>query len=153
MANEKRVKFDGKRIADELKKRKIKQITASQFVMIKKQSYLTECISRGYISEESLKKLCGFLGIDVNSVIIKESEPEPKKEPKQFNFEDLIVGLNSLYNLENKILAEIKAQNEILRGLSAKKSQDSEMLKNINSNLNANTEKVKAIFTDIHYNK
>ena len=28
-----------------------------------------------------------------------------------------------------------------------------EIIKNINANLNTNTEKVKAIFTDVHYNR
>lgn len=151
MANEKRVKFDSERISKELQARSITPTTASQFIMLKNPNYLTACMSSGLIGEESLKKLCGFLQVGVREVTIAENELQ-KGTSKQFNYEDLIVGLNSMYNLQNKILAEIKSQNEILRNLYGLKKSDDEILKNINSNLNSNTEKVKAIFTEIKYN-
>ena len=152
MANEKGVRFDGERIQEELKKREIKSTVASQFIILRSPNYLYNCFAKNTIGEESLKKLCGFLGLDIKEVMIDDEEPE-KESKKQFNYDDLIVGLNSMYNLQNKILAEIKNQNEILRGLSSKKTQDSEMMKQINSNVNTATEKVKAIFTEIKYSK
>ena len=94
-------------------------------VLNRDDSYLTTVKTRGTMIEEDLNKLCMFLSLRVEDVVV--NEPEKKEEPKtvapQSNhsvaqLETLIVGLNTMYEAQklqneclNNILEQMKVTN------------------------------------------
>ena len=85
--------------------------------------------------------------------VVKEEEAEEKETIKDLNIENLIVGLNKMYNLQNQILSEIKSNNILTQQLIQNIKDLRVTTNNVNSNVATTTEKVKAIFTEVKYNK
>lgn len=125
---------------------------ASVILLRKNNAYITQgCIS-GRFTEDTFETLCVCCGLDKDKYLKKDEPEEKKPEPaKQIYNEDIVVGLNSLYNLLNTLLSEVKTTNSLLREVCRKSDTDHKMLETINSNTNKATEKITAIFTDVHY--
>ena len=147
----------------------------SKTLLEKGPTYIRTSLYNGRMSQKKLEKLAEFMGKDYSIYISEEleacprgshkcgavdrAEAEPKQldkvetESKQTSIDNLIVGLNSMYNLHNNILSEIKSQNELTRQLLQEIKCLKQTVNNINSTATTGTEKIKAIFTEVKYNR
>ena len=118
------VQFNGEAVKLAIKKMGLTMDKLSTMVLGLDQSYVSKACIQGRIREEHLKKLCDFMSLDYDSVIIKPEppKPEPKAEPQvtptSVSLETLVVGLNTVYEqhketngMLKELLVEIKALN------------------------------------------
>lgn len=120
---------------------------ASVKILRNGKNYISKSCITGRIGRSEYETLCVVAGLDESKYIPEEKKEEPHKENKP----DVIVGMNSIYNLLNKIYSEMKTTNDILREMSRKEDNSRKMIETINSNTNKATEKITSIFTDVHY--
>lgn len=94
-------------------------------VLNRDKSYLTTVKTRGTMVKEDLEKLCTFLSVNIDDVLIKEEKPVVKEPVKPASNQSanaqldmLIVGLNKMYEAQrlqnetlNNLLIEVKAGN------------------------------------------
>jgi len=116
---------NGEKIWEGIKKSGITQDKLSVMVLGKNAAFISQSISRGTFDAEQLQKLCSFLGIDYEECILKEvpkKEESVKKDEKLADatphLETLIVGMNTMYEMQKEynttlkdLLVEIKALN------------------------------------------
>ena len=113
----------------------------STLVLDRSPSYIGNCLERGVMSEDELKKLCKFIDLKYNDVLIKD-EPKTKTPVKKEEKSDaagvpakdysdkidlLTVGLETLYTgqvetnkLLKELIQEIKVSNQKLERLEKK---------------------------------
>lgn len=150
MSRQPNVQIDGKKLKEVIDKNALSIADISKFVIGADKDYFTRAVRENNISEQKLDYLCEFLKVDKLSFLpSKDTKPAENKD----NLEMLIVGCNQMYNVQRTILAEIKEQNLLIRDLIQLIRNQDATIKNLNSNLATNTEKVKAIFTEVKYNK
>lgn len=73
------VKIDGRKLQKELAKRRIKQMDVSK-EMGYEQAYMTHCIARGTMRENTILMLEKIYGIPRDEYVVKEEPPVIKKE-------------------------------------------------------------------------
>lgn len=117
------VEFNVKMCKEAMDKINIAQGVVSKMVLGRDPSFISNSCARGTMNKDDLKKLCEFLSIEYNTII----KPEPKKEePKSEHLatsiahgqavDTLIIGLNSLYELEkqnNKLMQDILKELQV----------------------------------------
>jgi len=118
-------------------------------ILRRNSAFITQSCDAGRFEKNSFETLCTMLGLDEDDYFIKEETPE---EVKTDDATDVIVGLNSLYNLLNTLLAEQKTTNTILQEIVRRSDTENKMVETINSNTNKTLDKLCQIYTDIHYN-
>lgn len=125
-ASERFVKPNGDKILEGIKKSGITQDKLSTMVLGKNPAYISQSIARGSFDIEQLQKLCQFLGLSYDECIIKDvpkKEESVAKEGKSADaipqLETLIVGMNTMYEMQKEyteviksLLVEIKALNQ-----------------------------------------
>ena len=118
------VGFDVKALKEAIDKINIAQGVVAKMVLGRDPSFISNSCTRGTMNKDDLKKLCEFLSLEYDKIIIK---PEPKKEePKSEHpatsiahgqaVDTLIIGLNSLYEIEkqnNKLMQDILKELQI----------------------------------------
>ena len=147
----KSIKIDGEKLRAAIDAQPLPMNDISKFVLGADGSYLSKSVNNSVINPESYRILCEFLKLNPEDYLITEEKKE-EKAPAE-SADGMVVAVNSLYNRVNMCLAEIKTQQTLTKEQITVEKQILEILKSVNSNLNTNTEKVKAIFTDVHYNK
>lgn len=119
---EKVTRFDAKKVDDALRAMKLGKNKLSTLVLGRDASYMSGAITSGKCNKDDLKKVCEFLSLDYDSIIITDNEipkTENPKTPKEVvNFDALIIGVNQLYQIEKQngeimqnILQELKVSN------------------------------------------
>ena len=121
---EKVTRFDVETVEKALRKIGIPKNKISTMVLGRDASYLSNALCNEKCNKEDLKKLCEFLSLNYDSVIIveapevvEEKKPEPTKTPKDVvNLDALIIGINQLYQIEksnNVLLKDMLEQIKI----------------------------------------
>ena len=118
---------NGDKIWEGIKKSGIAQDKLSVMVLGKNNGFISQSILRGTFDAEQLQKLCSFLGLEYEECIIKDvpkkrEEPvvaEKKSTDATPHLETLIVGMNTMYEMQKEyteaikeLLVEIKALNQ-----------------------------------------
>lgn len=145
------LKIKGDKLREVIEQNALGLEDISKFVLGKNEKYLRDSCRKNDMNAEAYNILCDFLKLDTSEYIYMEEAP--KKDLTLSNNEDVVVGINSTFNKVNEILAEIKVQQTLTREQINVEKQILEVLKQINTNLGVNTEKVKAIFTEVKYKK
>lgn len=159
MMNKDSINFDSKKLAEAVKKSGITMTKLSTMVLNRGVTYVSEALRDGRCKNEDLKKLCAFLDLNYEDIIIVEV-PEPKKEdvsvktPSQVvNLDALILGVNQLYQIEkqnNEILGQIAEQ---IRATNAKLSRFENLLGQMHVNTLAVKENTKELENVMRENK
>lgn len=119
--------FDTTVVESAIKNCGITKQKLSVMVLGKDASYLSTALNTGKINTEVLKKLCAFLSLEFDTiVVVMEDKQTPQKEQKQPEvtvqnipqLDTLILGLNQLYEMQklqnegiNNLLEQIKITN------------------------------------------
>ena len=143
------LKIDSEKMREAVSKSKLGSREISKFVLGRDEHYLDISLKNGNINPKTYKTLCAFLKVDESEFIFKEEEAKETSP----DTENMITGITATYNKANAILSEIKTQQALTKEQIRTEKEILEILKQINSLLNVNTEKVKAIFTEVKYNK
>lgn len=106
-------------------------------------NYLHNACSRNNINIEALKKVCWVLHTQPDDYIVEEVE---EAEKTQQTSDALINVLENIYKAIKENTEATKKQTEVEESMKV-------MLGQINSTTNEQKEKVKAIFTDIHFDR
>ena len=116
-------------------------IKLSTMLLNKSSNYISGSLDRGRMGEEELKKLCKFIDVKYEDVVIIPSE-EPVKEPEAksssgnagYDYNDkidlLTVGVNTLYETQSDTNALLK---DLIQELRATNTKLERMEKRINS--------------------
>ncbi len=118
-------RFDAEALNNAITKSGISRKNIATMVLKRDQSYISNACKKGTINPSDLRKLCEFLSLDYNMVVIMEkpkAEVVPTKEKAQAAdnklLETLIISLNSLLETEKQnqkllgeILQEVKVNN------------------------------------------
>ena len=120
--SDKVTRFNAEVVSEAINKCGIPKNKLSSMVLGRDQSYISNALAQQKCNKEDLKKLCEFISIDYESVVIEDT-PQPKEESKptvgnNTNVDMLIVGLNKLCEIEaengeklDAILEQIKVTN------------------------------------------
>lgn len=172
--NERMVTIDSGKLEEALKKAEMPASKIAEYILRRDASYLSTAKKKGIINEGDLKSLCFYLRIAPEE-LVTEKEPEKntsngdleyisshcfgiERELKALNeaekniIEELIPSVNSIFNSEMTLIAEVKALKEQNKELITTLKGMQETMKSMNILLNTTTEKVKAIFTEVKYN-
>lgn len=118
--------FDGAKVRSALEKMNVSLDKISILVLGRDSSYISKTTNRGRIQVEDLKKLCEFCSINYEDVIVAPPEPTATTQVVENKsdsltvapLETIIVGLNTMYENQNKmcevldqLLVELKALN------------------------------------------
>lgn len=122
---------------------------ASEKILRRNNAFIVQSCIAGRFERTAFETLCIMLGLDEKDYIPNPGAPEEKKTEEGT---DVIVGINSLYNLLNTLLAEQKTTNTILKELVRRGDAENKMVETINSNTGKTVDKLCQIYTDIHYN-
>lgn len=117
--NDSMVKFNSDAIQKAIKDSSIPMNKLSKLVINRDPTYVSKAVADGKCNKEDLKKLCEFLDVKYDEVIMLDEETTVKpKVGNDTNVDMLIVGLNKLCEIEAKnaekldlILTELKATN------------------------------------------
>lgn len=109
------VVFDVSTIKAAISKSSISQKVITKMVLNRDPSFLSNSYTRGTMNKEDLKKLCEFLSLDYDSVVVAQAETTPAKDKTTAiahgqSIDTLIVGLNAIYEIEkenNKLLTDL----------------------------------------------
>lgn len=147
------MEIDGEALRILVEKYPLNMSEISTLILQADRSYLRCCLKSGSMNPRRYTKLCEALKINPADFMKKVEEEKQEAKPQDVEPSELIRTLAQMYNNQKETISEIKAlkaQNQelitVLKGMA-------EMMKQINSNINTNTEKVKAIFTEVKYNK
>lgn len=137
--------FDTTAVNEAIKKCNVPKGKLSKMVLGAADSYLSNALVEGKMNEELLKKLCAFLSLDFEKVVVviedvpkkvpeqKEVAPTPSANSQQLDI--LIVGLNQIYDmmkLQNECLTNILEQMKIANTrIKRMESTESEVIKNV----------------------
>lgn len=107
-------------------------------------SYLSNCLNLNQIGEEQFNRLCDFYGLHKEDYTVTVQYIEDTEKEKETGAEFTV--FNNLY----EVLKNLSEQNKAII-----KNQEKTLLVlgQINNGLYNNTEKVKAIFTEVKYSK
>ena len=112
------VSFDGEKLKDICKKRKISIGRMSILVCDRSVSFLSAAIRRGTIEKDALQAVCFELAIDINELLIEPEKPEPVEAQAEKTDDTVVVAIQVLYDEQKKtndilqqLLVEIKGIN------------------------------------------
>lgn len=99
--------FDNDKLSAAIKKSGITMNKLSKLVLNRGDTYVSEALKYGRCNSEDLKKLCDFLDLNYDDMIVKVPENPVKEEvlPKPsevVNLDALILGVNQLYQIEKQ---------------------------------------------------
>lgn len=149
--------FNAEALEKAIKKIGIGKNKLSTMVMGRDASYLSNAITNGRANKEDLKKLCDFLSLDYDSVVIDKPQPEtvdkPKSTPKDIvNLDALILGVNQLYQIEKtnsetmkEILEQLRVTNTKINRLENALGQTVSNVIEIKNTTNNNNTAIKEI--------
>ena len=141
LGNELRVLIEN----DPLDKRRI-----SRYILGKSDDYLAQSLSRNHIEPSCLHKLCEYLKVNEEEYIQGKSEDSQEVDSL---CNQIIPTMGQIYYNQKTMVDEIRnLQLQNIELIKVIKDMQ-EMMKQLNSNVNTTTEKVKAIFTEVKYNQ
>lgn len=111
----KTVKFNVEKLSKAISDSKITGVKLSTMILGKGNTYVSEALRDGRCNADALKKLCEFLDLDYNDIVILDVE-EIKPTDNTSNLDTLIIGLNQLYQIEksnNELLVQILEQMKV----------------------------------------
>ena len=137
------VKFNNDIIAKKLEEKGVSGKKVSSVILERSSNYISSCLKRQLIGEKELKRLCMFLDVNYDDVLIIEPEiveekveevvknnavPDSTCIPDYNDKIDLLtVGINTLYegqcetnNLLKELIQEIKVTNQKLERVEQK---------------------------------
>ena len=114
-----------------IKKSGIPQDRLSVMVLGKNSAYISQALSRGTFERENLKKLCEFLGINYDDAVVKVSTKKEDVVVASNNntevtiphLETLIVGMNTMYEMQKEYSATMKDLLVEIRALNTKQNR------------------------------
>ena len=112
-----------------IKKSGIPQDRLSVMVLGKNSAYISQALSRGSFERENLKKLCEFLGINYDDAVVKVAPKEDvavasnNTEVTIPHLETLIVGMNTMYEMQKEYSATMKDLLVEIRALNTKQNR------------------------------
>ena len=123
--SDKVTRFDSKAVETAIKKCGIPKGKLSTMVLGRDASYLSNATIQGKCNKEDLKKLCEFISLDYNAiVIVDEPKPQPAEKRQSVgndaNIDLLIVGLKNLCEIEQANGAKLDAILTEIRGTNTK---------------------------------
>lgn len=112
------VAFDVATVKEAINKSGISQKVITKMVLNRDPSFLSNSYTRGTMNQPDLKKLCEFLSLDYSVVATAEVSNDVKPSVHNQSVDTLIVGLNSIIELEKannalltELLQELKVSN------------------------------------------
>lgn len=128
-SNDRYVEVDSAVINEAVRRSGLDKGKLSTMLLNKNQSYISQSLSRGSFNIVELKRLCEFLGIEVDSVI-KKSEPPlvvPEKSAETSDLgakvETCIIGMGTLYEEQKKVTDLLSQMLVELKALNAKQNR------------------------------
>ena len=123
--------FDGAKVRSALEKMNVSLEKVSTLVLGKEGSYISKTTNKGRIQIEDLKKLCEFCSIRYEDVIVAPPDPtvttqvvENKSDSLTVApLETVIVGLNTMYENQNKMCAVLDQLLVELKALNVKQNR------------------------------
>lgn len=122
------VKIDGKKVRDAIAKTGLSLDRISTVVLNRDQSYISKATNRNAIGIAELKKLCEFLALDYDSLVIQKEEPVTANQTKETNLsqaslETIIVGTNLMYENQKKMIEVMEQMLIEIKALNAKQNR------------------------------
>lgn len=119
------VVFDSDKLLAAVKSSKITRAKLSTMVLNRGDTYISDAIRDSRCNSEDLKKLCDFLDLKYDDIIVpketatEDDKPTEVKTPSQIvNLDALILGINNLYQIEKdnaeimkQLLEQVRATN------------------------------------------
>ena len=150
---EKVTRFDAEAVKQAIAKSGIPSTKLSSMVLSRDASYLSNAITNAKCNKEDLKKLCEFINLDYNAIVITD---EPKEATQTVgnnsNLDLLIVGLNKLVEIEkansskyDAILEQIRVTNTKLERIEKTINQISGNVVEVKTVTNANNNVLKDV--------
>lgn len=123
------VEVDSAAINEALRRSGLDKAKLSTMLLNKHKAFISQSLGRGTFNIVELKRLCEFLGVEVDSVI-KKSEPPLVVPEKSAEADDLgakvetcIIGMGTLYEEQKKVTDLLSQMLVELKALNAKQNR------------------------------
>lgn len=125
------VKFNGELVRSTIKKMGLTMDKISTMVLGTDQSYTSKACNTGRINDVYLRKLCEFLSLNYDTVLIADVLKESATKSVASNnpevaiphLETLIVGMNTMYEIQKEYSATMKDLLVEIKALNAKQNR------------------------------
>lgn len=124
------VSINAQMLSEAIKKSGVDQTKLSTMLLGKNNAYISQSITRGTFDKSELQKLCMFLNIDYDLVVVvpkmlkQETTVNPKEDSLAIpQLETLICGTNFMYENQKKMLELMEQMLVEIKALSVKQNR------------------------------